>query len=70
MGWWSSIKKNLKLNVQMAKKIRDMDQGYSDHRDVVIKGCCDQGIVIKGHNIQKSKTPRDIPDRGHNSQGM
>jgi hypothetical protein len=33
------------------------------------KGCLSMLHVIKGHNVQKSYTPRDVPDKGHNEQG-
>jgi hypothetical protein len=41
MGWWSSKKKQqLKIKCTNGQT----DQGYDDHRDVVIKGHCDQGV--------------------------
>jgi hypothetical protein len=42
MGWWSSEKK-LKINVQLAKQIRDIvTTGTLCSRDIVIKGRSDQ----------------------------
>ncbi len=44
MGWWSSEKK-IKINVQMAKLIRDMlNTGTLCSRGIVIKGRSDQGM--------------------------
>jgi hypothetical protein len=44
MGWWSSEEKKLKINVQIAKQIRDIvTTGMLCSRDIVIKGRSDQG---------------------------
>jgi hypothetical protein len=53
MGWWSS-KQKFKIKCINGQTY----QGHDVHRDV----------VIHGHNIQKSSTPTDVPDRGHKIQ--
>ncbi len=60
MGVGGVLKKKLKIDVQMAKQIRDI---------LTTGTFCSRDVVFKGHNVQKLETPRDVPDRGHNVQG-